>query len=491
MKIGKYLKYCLVIIISMAIAYQIALPTKASSTTTVYETSDENFPNPERGFFAASNPTAINSQEQTSPLKLSDLQKNRSENITLVRRYYLIDEFRNKLISQSFLDMISNDCEIARQAGIKLIPRFAYNWANGGSDADKNTVLSHLDQLKPIFATNFDVIAYMEAGFIGYWGEWHSSTNGLDSNSNDRREILLKILSVLPDKRMVALRYPHYKRDAFKNENALTPEEAFNGSQRARVGAHNDCFLADINDGGTYNSEDKAIIDQQKNFLNLDNKYVVQGGEICTFTGNTSEYDNCPNALKELERMHWSALNADVFEKNGKEILDKWKAQGCLEEIKQRLGYRFRLLKSVTSEKVKAGGIFKAKIEVTNDGWASPYNQRNVEVILHNIQTKKEYYLSLDEDPRMWMSGDKTVNILGGIPENMPLGEYQVLLNLADANAKLSNRPEYSIRFANKNVWNKTTGYNSLLHSVIVEPNPEESNYFGDRFFVPRIQNSK
>ena len=39
---------------------------------------------------------------------------------------------------------------------------------------------------------------------------------------------------------------------------------------------------------------------------------------------------------------------------------------------------------------------------------------------------------------------------------------YNLFLNLPDASATLSTRPEYSVRFANTDVWEATTGYNKL-----------------------------
>ncbi|MBD2773230.1 DUF4832 domain-containing protein [Iningainema sp. BLCCT55] len=473
----KYLKLSLVIIMSAVLACQSSNPTNTNSITTMYERSNENFPNPERGFFVRFEPIG---NQPFSPLELSKIQKVRSQNMTLIRRIYLLAEFRNKPLSSSFLKMVSNDCEIARKAGVKMIIRFSYNWQGGGQDAPVARILSHLEQLKPIFRANYDVISFLEAGFIGFWGEWNKSSNGLHKNPEARKAVLFKALSVLPSERMVALRYSHYKRDAFNNENPLSPKQAFKGTYRARTGAHNDCFLAGVDDWGTYNSVDLNEIDRQKTFLNLDNRYVVQSGELC----NRSEYDDCPNALKELARMRWSALNFNSSD--GVEIIKDWEKQGCLTEIKSRLGYRFRLLKSVTSSRVKPGGKFLLNFEVINDGWASPYNPRKLEVILRNRKNSREYFLPVKDDPRMWMPGTtNVVNITGGIPANMPKGEYEVLLNLPDPTPKLYNYPEYSIRLANKNIWEASTGYNFLLRKVFVNTNKGE-DYSGKQFFKSR-----
>ncbi|BAZ25067.1 hypothetical protein NIES4073_59710 [Kalymmatonema gypsitolerans NIES-4073] len=473
-----YFPLVLVIIIHFAFGCQNTAPINAATLTKEYERSDENFSNPERGFFVAINPIR---NQPVSPLEISEMQKLRSQKMTLVRRIYLLSEFKSRPISQSFLKMISNDCEIARKAGLKLIIRFAYNWQRGGDDAPQQIIFSHLEQLKPVFEANYDVIAYLEAGFIGSWGQWNRSPHGLDENPQARRETLFKLLSVLPGERMIAIPYAHHKRDAFNNHNPLTPQEAFNRTYRARTGVHNDCFLASIDDGGTYNSTNPDAVERQKKFLRLDNRYVVQGGEVCLPNEDDEKLDDCPNALTELARMRWSTLNSDS---GGTEIYQDWKTQGCMEEIKRRLGYRFRLLKSVISRNIKPGGTFLMEFQIANDGWASPYNPRRLEVILRNRQTGNKYYLPVKNDPRMWMAGEtKIVKIVGGIPPTMPLGEYQVLLNLPDPSPNLYNRPEYSIRLANQNVWEASTGYNSLLTSIVVDKNTAGSNYSGEQFF--------
>ncbi|AFZ00157.1 DUF4832 domain-containing protein [Calothrix sp. PCC 6303] len=487
MKLERYIQCLILMFLVILFAYQTILPTGAStSITTYYEVSDENFENPERGFYVSFDPLENDQKDKVYPLNLIDLQKIKQDRISLIKRIYLLSEFRDKQISENYLTMISNDCNLSRQAGLKMIIRFSYNWLEDNADAPKDIILSHIEQLKPILQKNYDVIAYMEAGFIGRWGEWHSSTNGLDQDISIKREILLKILAVLPSQRMVAIRYPHDKTDIFQNNNNLTEEEALNLSNRARVGFHNDCFLADIDDGGTYKSIDSFEIAQQKKFLNKENMYVLQGGEVCTLTStdHTGKYYDCSNALRELEQMRWSTLNTSI--KDGKEIFNKWKLQGCIDTISKKLGYRFNLLSSTITQKSNPGGIFSIKLEINNSGWASPYNQHQIEIILRNIETQDEYYLVIEQNLGTWIHNQKkTIDITAGIPESINTGSYQVLLNLPDMSPKLYKRPEYSIRFANKDVWENSTGYNSLLHTVTVDFN-KNNTYSGQYFFKPR-----
>jgi len=443
-------------------------PTLPTQTILTYESSSENFPNPERGFFVVIDPIG---NDPVPPLQLSELQKIKSQGITLVRKIYLLSEFREKSLSQSFLKMISQDCDAARQAGVKLIVRFSYNWLGGGADAPAERIVSHLDQLQPILAENYDVIAYMDAGFVGHWGEWHSSTNKLVDNwtldvTDNARAIVLKILSVLPTERMVTIRYPKQKIRIFNNINPLSIEEAFNGSVRARTGHHNDAFRAGIDDAGTYGSTNPTVIEQEKTWLNLDTKYVVQGGEPA-WPSESPEYDDCPGALTDLARMHWSSLSMNQSDATA--VYQGWIEQGCMEEIKRRLGYRFRFINSKAPRIVEPGGNFAVSFEIINEGWATPYNPRKVEVVLRNRETKREYHWDVNADPRLWVAGTtRQINFAKAIPADIPHGEYDIFLNLPDPTPKLHKRPEYSIRFANQNIWEASTGYNSLLQSTLV-----------------------
>ncbi|SPE42815.1 conserved hypothetical protein [Candidatus Sulfopaludibacter sp. SbA3] len=175
---------------------------------------------------------------------------------------------------------------------------------------------------------NADVLAFLEAGFIGTWGEWHDSTNGLMDHT---REIVTKILDVLPPDRMLALRDPRLKTDLYGTA-PLTPQEAYTGIPKARIGAHDDCFLASITDWGTYTRN----IATEKAFYHQDNLFVPQGGETCNFKEDAQPFIGCENALRELAFQRFNSLNS-LFQAD---VLELWTKDGCMPEIRRRLGYR-------------------------------------------------------------------------------------------------------------------------------------------------------
>lgn len=433
-----------------------------------YEASGEAILNPERGFY-----TQFNSQAEQSPLVLSALQNIRnSKKQTLILRLYYLKTFLNRDLSAKELSIIQNDFAVIRQAGLKCILRFAYSENIGQPDAPLEIVLRHLEQLKPIIQANADVIAVMQAGFIGAWGEWHSSTNNLDTVTA-RRAIVNKILEVLPPERMVQLRTPNFKREIFSRQTPLDSAEAFSMTAYSRTGHHNDCFLANYNDFGTY--IDTAA---EKRYLGNDALYTPVGGETCS----PSSFSECANSLKEMRRLHWSYLNSTYHPT----VLSNWATHGCKTEIDNSLGYRFELLDGTYSDSVKTGNGLTFNLRLRNIGFASLFNPRDVEIILTDQQDSNKYYVKLPVDARFWQPGD-TIEITAtvGVPSDMPTGKYSYYLNLPDPAPALHFRSEYSVRMANKNLWDNARGYNYLMAQVDINSVSGGTEYTDTLYFKP------
>src|SRR4051812_37758095 len=105
-------------------------PPASNTTTVTYVAVQTDFPNPDRGFYRYSQTKASN----YSPLNLNELKGYRmGRNVTsgsytvvssLVFRYFVLDGFNNAPLSDALLNNIRADFDVARQAGVKLIPRF-------------------------------------------------------------------------------------------------------------------------------------------------------------------------------------------------------------------------------------------------------------------------------------------------------------------------------------------------------------------------------
>lgn len=456
-------------------------PGVAQHQEVFYEIDSANFPNPERGIYH-------HKEAQSSgytPLSLSELSSYRERGVTLVMRVFYLRDFVHSDISREYLENVNRDFETARNAGVKLLVRFAYvkqMFAPHG-DATPARVLAHIKQLTPVLRRNSDVTALVQAGFIGAWGEWYytdhfSEVTGFNNEQNwaDRKAVVEALLEAIPQNRTVQLRTPAYKRKITNTMEPLDSDEAFSGSMRSRIGHHNDCFLASANDLGTYLND----VEEEKSYIEDETLYVPLGGETCGVNVPASE---CPNALAEMERLHWSYLNEDYHPT----VIAGFKSNGCMPDIRKYLGYRFRLIKSEIQEATKPGGEFSLSVELLNDGWAPPFNPRNVEIVLTNTNNDLEYYFKVPTDPRRWPLNDTIrLNQVIGIPENFSPGEYRVSLNLPDPEGSLSKNPFYSIRLANKDVWDPITGYNSLNAQVDVALGNDANDFTGVNYFIPR-----
>jgi hypothetical protein len=410
----------------------------AHSQTQTYTASTEIFANPERGFYHYRS-SGAGTYKALNQTELTNFRTN--EKVTLIWREFRLDAFKTKAITADFLTKMQADFNILRNAGVKAIIRFNYTNTDG-TDAGKTQIIAHIDQLKPIIQANEDVISSVEAGFIGNYGEWWFSNNfGTDehtaTNKADRIAVGNKIMELAPN-RMVAFRTPVIQRQ-IAGPTPITAANAYNGSVLSRVAAHNDCFLSGSDDYGTYinTTSDPAYLENQS-------RYTFDGGETCSLT----TYSACTNAIATMKKFHFNYLNADY----NQDVTANWQTNGCLDEVKRKLGYRFELISSNISNATLT-------IDLRNVGFANVFNNRKAYLVYRNTATGTETSFELGTNVRLWNAGS-TMRITQALNTTLPAGSYQLFLNLPDF--KLPTNPIYSIRFANNGTWDAVKGYNNL-----------------------------
>ncbi len=481
-----------------------AVDQPPTNVTVTYQASEEDFANPERGFYRYTETSVDN----FVPLNADQLKNwrglqqanggNYSVYSTLVFRYYVLNGYTNNLLPATFFDNLTADFATAKQAGVKLITRFTYTvQAKAGScpegfacppygDAPKNIVLQHIGQLKPVLQQNADVIAILQMGFIGIWGENYytdnfgdPSSNGqgklMDNNWTSRSEVLQALLDAIPQDRMVQVRIPQMKQRFIYGVNAstgvppLTELEAFTNTDKARVGFHNDCFLASEDDYGTFadygnsSSPRQAANDALRTYTKQDSRYVAVGGETCDDTFSPqNDCETTGRAQTEMRNMHYSYLNCAY----NNAVNNDWQTGGCMDKIKKEIGYRFILKDGTYPSVINGGDVLNFSINLENAGYASPYNERPVKLIMRKQGSGELFSFTINTDIRKWYSGTIKLESAVTTSGSMPKGRYDLLLFLPDKYASIANRPEYAIRIANKDVWESSTGYNKLSATV-------------------------
>ena len=427
---------------------------------THYEPDASIFPNPERGFYIYTN------LHELDPA----IGKRRDEGHTLIWGRIFMEAYREvPFLPESFLTAVENGFAIARDQGMKVIVRGSYGFKGPGGDytsyedPPKPNIKNHIAQLSPIFAANVDVIALFEAGFIGPWGEWHTTEVAKDYDQG--REMLFHILDHTPTDRLVLVRYPYLKQQIFKRSGGgfatVGADNAYSGEHVARVGHHNDCFLSSPIDVGTY-ERGEMTREEEVAYLASETLYTAFGGETC----QPHALNDCERTITELETLKGSYLNSSYHP----EVLDKWAAQGCFDEVMRRLGARFVLTQSRIAATASPGGRLAVEIDLDNRGFAPLYNRRDVEIVLENEANGSVQAFVLDVDPRTWKPGaSHVVSAVVPLSSTMAPGEYTAYLRLTDPSSRLRDDPRYAYRIANEGVWDEERGYNELVRGIVIE----------------------
>ena len=431
-----------------------------SASNVTYTASSTAIANPERGFYKHTE-THSTGYYPLSQTTLTGYRTN--SNITLILRVFYLENFINGPISSTYLQNMQTDFARIRAAGLKCIVRFAYADTDDTGvphDATKTVILSHINQLTPILQANSDVIAVMQAGFIGSWGEWYYTDHfGKPPTAADyanRKNVVDAILAAVPN-RFVQIRTPALKMNTYQSTTPLSLTQAYTGAALARLGHHNDCFLASSSDYGTYSN-----VATEYPYLEQETKFTPMGGETCAVNAPRSE---CSSAVTEMAKFHWSYMNLDYHET----VISEFQTDGCFTEMQNRMGYRFELLSGSYPSSASLGSSIPVNMQIRNTGFATPYNPRVAYVVFRNTVTNVEYRVPLASNVRMWNPATVTAvteNI--ALPAEMVQGSYRLFLHLPDVDPALANRPEYAIRLANSNIWEATTGYNNLNHIITV-----------------------
>jgi chitodextrinase len=472
----------------------LGLALVASSRGVTYTADNVSaFPNPERGYhnrYEIVDDPAVNdyASAATSIAGFNPdaidrtFSRAKAAGNTLIHSYIHLDKYTGvDQLPPALLDNLASGLAAIRAAGLKIVLRPAYAWANS-TNVPEARILGHIAQLNAVISANADVVNHLEAGWLGAWGEWHDSqyTDPFNRSQADTRyRIVKQILDTTPASIPVALRYPIFVKEILElpvpdGSSALTT------SDRDRIGFHNDCFLSDSADMGTYDqnswmgwfyTEEKRqwVID----YITSYNGNKIVGGETCDSAGNNDAAG--VTVQQQMSQQHWTEINEDFAAVN----VNIWKnanlaasgndpAETAFTRIKRKLGYRFRLVSATFPTTTSPGSSFGFTAGLSNDGYASPLKPRPVFLVFDD-GTHRYNVPVPNTEVRAWRSGPISLSQNIALP-NMASGTYTLALWLPDPTAALQSRPEYSIRLANTGIWDPAKGYNVLANALTVGP---------------------
>lgn len=309
--------------------------------------------NPERGFYVQLDTGDYNSIE--------DYYKG-SENFRIILlALHLKGEENEESVSEEKLLELERALMECQRVGMAAVVRTAYHF---GSDVyyepeSFDRVLTHARQVSGVIKDYADTVLAVQAGFIGPFGEWHSSIYmEKDEEGIPYRVRLLEVLlDSLPETVPVNVRRPMFIREAKEY-----------GLDTSRLGIHNDALLATESDLGTYVEEGYGRR-EELNWVQKNVKTQINGGEM----PYSSQYTKIENAVKEFRKLNITYLNryynTAVLKEWEKETYEGWNG---LSYIREHLGYRLYLERVRLPESWRPGETLVPSLRIKNTGFAQP-----------------------------------------------------------------------------------------------------------------------
>ena len=425
------------------------------------------FKNPERGFTEEFNGKV----SESSPYRVKnhiDSNWGNSDRMTLPMVLYNFGNYKSQDLPERILSAFDEDMQVLRDRGWKCVLRFAYTERESDKvDATPEWVKRHLEQLKPHLAANKDVIYVLEAGFVGVWGEWYYSVNYGNETQHvtaNRRKVIEYLFENTPEDMFILFRYPMIQQEYLRDKTPLTSSEGFSGSQKARMGCHNDAFLHNYGNMGTYGSDDDDDDPKMRQYVATQCLYTPNGGETNIDDDDALAEQRYRQAPSEMATYHWSFCGSTY----AMPVIRRWRNSGLFDTLNIHMGYRYNLQSAQFSDQAAPGGKMNVLVELRNSGYAPLYNARTAYIVLKN--NSKTYALPLNADPRRWLPNGAWSQIREqvAIPADVAEGTYQLYLWLPDRHESIKNDPRYAIRLGNTNVWDQNTGYNDLGATITI-----------------------
>lgn len=367
-----------------------------------------------------------------------------------------------------------------RDAGRQVLFRPRYDAASSGGvlngcgvfQADTvERMRAHVDAIAAMLAEHLDVIAFVEAGYLGRWGEWNhadhaASTAPVLVDPDARRAFLRHVLDAYAAAgvdRFVGVRRPIFAR------------EIVDADPSARVGLYNDCFMTNASDYGTYsnfedgNPSNFASSEDARAWAEAFTRDAPFGGETCPTGDGAERWRDCANmvgAASEPGALHMSYLHGGYAE----DARATWQAGGCWHEVRRRLGYRFEVESVEYPPTVGAGAPFAVSIRVRNTGWSRLHNPRSAHVVLRGAGGAHEAASVEGGEVTAWAPGE-TVTVRA-IFDGVPAGAWELRLSLPDP-----HRPDvtaYAIAIASRRggapLIDRASGENDLGVTIDAAP---------------------
>ena len=231
-------------------------------------------------------------------------------------------------LTPAALDTLRNVLQVFREKGAVVVIRFSYdhNAQDNASfsgfldcePANMSLIEWHVQQICGVLNDYLDVIADVQTGMFGPWGEQHSTTfgNTVVGNANNYYRLVQAWLDHLDARRGVSVRKPVYfawwaserynTRVSNSNMKDLDYDSLPDGGADAkRIGGWNDGYLGTSDDWGTYQDRTSEVA-----WLYKQSHNSFGGEAIPDNTSQISDFNKLSHAVREMFLTHTSDLNS-------------------------------------------------------------------------------------------------------------------------------------------------------------------------------------
>ncbi|MBR6996413.1 MAG: DUF4832 domain-containing protein [Ruminococcus sp.] len=391
-------------------------------------------------------------------------------------------------LDQTFFDSWRQTFDNCRKNGCMIAVRFRYDAVGkeNPEPASFDKVLAHIKQIKDskILSDNEDILAYVESGFVGKWGEQHG---GKYTTVDYKTRLLSAMLNAVPEPIPVTVRTPdtfanliglsradladdkYYKRYSFSDPDVVVdPFPCILDFER--VGLYDDGYMGSDSDLGTY--ADREI---ETEWLSRVTHNTYFGGEFSGDIDYAKQFNTYlpENAIPEMYKTRLSYINGNIFqlykdytfgEEYSVEGIDNsaYYGQSVFQFIRDHIGYRFVVRKAENTAQTAQGGDVRMKFDLENTGFGEVVFPTRQKVMLEKdgviYSTNVSFNGGAEWDTVRNISNDLSIKL----PDSIAPGEWNIYLRITPAVSNIGHTPKYGIRFANDGIWNAQLGANYM-----------------------------
>lgn len=347
-------------------------------------------------------------------------------------------------------------------SGVRLLVRFVYNFGPAGAlDAPMDVILAHIDQLMPVLLRHRDLIFALEAGFIGTWGEWHTSTNGNTAPAEEDR-LLDALTGWVRGAFPILLRYP---ADLLRYTGTTIPTPG--------LGLHDDYWASDGHDGGTWLPRDGYGTTALHDYAEAVARSTMF---VAEFGAQSPSQQTCAALDAYARQIPIQSLSLGIYPP---EIATAIAAQGCLLDFLNRVGTRIELDRVTLEGDAVAGATLTGTLSLRNGGYGRVVRARPATLVIHRGGAVwREVPLPLATVDLRGLAplaaSPTTVPFSITLPESLPGGPVSLSIVFPDPAATLRGDPDYALPLNSTDsggvgVFDHATGWNHLA-TIVVRP---------------------